>query len=62
MTEDEWHYHKHRAIEVGPFGLCSRMRNGLVKIEGYAPMNHEQLLNWIPQKQFHHLDKLRGLQ
>jgi hypothetical protein len=62
MSEDEYKYHRHRAIEVRPFGLCSRMRNGLIKIEGEWPMNEAQLINWVPQRFYHVLEKLRSLQ
>jgi hypothetical protein len=61
MTEEEYRYHRHRAIEVGPFGECSRMRNGLIKIEGQVPMNEARLLNWVSQKHFWYLEKLRSL-
>ncbi len=61
MTEEEWLYHRYRAIEIGPLGLCSRMRNGLIKVEGQVPMNDAQLSNWIPQRWYQWMEKLRAL-
>jgi hypothetical protein len=37
------------------------MRNGLIKIEGQVPMNEARLLNWVSQKHFWYLEKLRSL-
>lgn len=59
MTEEEWAYHFHRGRQVGSLGFCSRLRNGLIKIEGYEPRTFEQLPDWVQVSRG--LDELRAL-
>ena len=43
MTDEDYRYHRSRAITIDSLGYCSRMKNGLVKIEGRAPMTEDEL-------------------
>jgi len=43
VTEDEYQYHRQNAITVARVGECSRMKNGLIKIEGFAPMTDKDI-------------------
>ena len=65
MTDAEWAYHRDRAIRIPYLNrLCSRLRNGLIKIEGESPMTENQILNWLPRNTPHWnavLEKLRSL-
>jgi hypothetical protein len=43
MTEEEYQHHRKIAKQVPGLGLCSRMADGRIKIEGYAPVPVDQL-------------------
>jgi len=43
MTDEEYQYHRKRAVSIPPLGECSRMRSGLIKIEGRAPISESEL-------------------
>lgn len=43
MTEEEYRYHRKIAVQVPGLGWCSRMKSGLIKVEGYAPVPQDQL-------------------
>lgn len=50
MDAEQWSYHRQRAIEISPLGLVSRMKDGKIKMEGYAPMYLEQAKNHVRTK------------
>jgi hypothetical protein len=41
MTNDEWKYHRVRAVQIEFLGLCSKTKTGLIKTEGYEPCSLE---------------------
>lgn len=43
MTEDEYAHHRRTSKHVPTLGECSLMKDGRVKIEGYAPTPVEAL-------------------
>lgn len=67
MTENEFAYHRAHAKSIVPLGECSRMENGLIKVEGYEPFARESVYLFLernlkrPYSRTEYADKLLAL-
>lgn len=66
MTKEEWKYHRQNSKKIYPLGECSKMKSGLIKVEGYIEFQAVKIHDWVrqhchPKDHRRLIDKLEAL-